>query len=175
MNARLKVVALLGIVFLAASLCRAGQAQQRGPSTPEEHVRAVRVSEKLQVDPLGPDVQSEREWLIKWLIQVPDISVKLCTTFLGDLGDSKSGYPGALIVTMMASQAAFVIEHPDKAKDDNAVYAAGVEGALKAYEAIHRKDSKYKLAQLENLIELREKHKLIEYVRKTATKCKSRS
>jgi hypothetical protein len=57
----------------------------------------------------------------------PYISVKMCTTFLGDVGDSKSGYPGAIIATLLAPEGAFAIEHPDKAKDVDAVYFAGVE------------------------------------------------
>ena len=114
-------------------------AQQRGPSTPEERARAVQTAKSLQADPLAPNLQGDREWLVKWLIEIPDISVKMCSTFLGDLGDSKSGYPGAVIATMLASEAAFVIEHPEKAKDVEAIYLAGVDGALHGYEAILRK------------------------------------
>ena len=99
-------------------------AQQRGPSTPEERARTVQTAKSLQADPLAPSLQGDREWLVKWLIEIPDISVKMCTTFLGDLGDSKSGYPGAIIATMLASEAAFVIEHPEKAKDVEAIYLA---------------------------------------------------
>ena len=85
------------IVFVVATVTvfstQAG-AQQRGPSTPEERARAVQTAKSLQSDPLAPNVQEDREWLVKWLIEVPDISVKMCTTFFGDLGDSKNGYPG---------------------------------------------------------------------------------
>jgi hypothetical protein len=88
---------------------------------------------------------------VKWLIEVPDISVKMCTTFLGDLGDSKSGNPGAIIATMLASQAVFVIDHPDKAKDVDAIYFAGVDGALHGYEAIRLKDASYRLPHLDDL------------------------
>ena len=73
----------------------------------------------------------------------------MCTTFLGDLGESKNGYPGAIIATMLASEAAFVIEHPEKAKDVEAVYFAGVDGALHGYEAIHLKDASYRLPHLD--------------------------
>jgi hypothetical protein len=81
----------------------------------------------------------------------------MCTTFLGDLGDSKSGNPGAIIATMLASEAAFVVEHPDKAKDINAIYFAGVDGALHSYEAIHSKDASYRSSHLDDLIQKRDK------------------
>src|SRR6266481_4360403 len=131
------------VVFVVALLSTIAGAQQRGPSTSEERARAVQTAKALQSDPLAPNVQQDREWLLKWLIEVPDISVKMCTTFLGDLGDSKSGNPGAIIATLLASEAAFVIEHPEKAKDIDAVYFAGVDGALHSYEAIRSKEASY--------------------------------
>jgi hypothetical protein len=147
-------------------------AQQRGPSTPLERARAIQTAKSLQADPLAANLQEDREWLIKWLIEIPDISVKMCTTFLGDLGDSKNGYPGAIIATMLASEAAFVIEHPERAKDVESVYLAGVDGALQGYEAIHKKDISYRLPHLDDLIQKRDQAKLTDYVHATAKKCK---
>jgi hypothetical protein len=147
-------------------------AQQRGPSTPEERARAVQTATSLQSDPLAPNIQQDREWLLKWLIEVPDISVKMCPTFLGDLGDSKSGYPGAIIATLLASETSFVIEHPQKAKDVDAIYFAGVDGALHSYEAIHSKDVSYHPPHLDDLIQKRDQGKLGDYVHATAKKCK---
>jgi len=160
------------VVATVAIFSTLAGAQQRGPSTPAERARAVQVAKSLQSDPLAPNVQEDREWLLKWLIQVPDISVKMCTTFLDDLGDSKSSYPGAIIATMLASEAAFVIEHPDRAKDVDAVYFAGVDGALHGYEAIHSKDASYRVPHLDDLIQKRDQGKLSDYVHATAKKCK---
>lgn len=156
----------LVVVFVAPV-----SAQQRSPSTSEERTRAVQVSKRLRADPLADDVQEDRQWLMTWLIEVPDISVKLCTTLLGDLGDVKNGYPGALIATMMASEAAFVIENPNKTKDSVAVYLAGVNGALDGYRTI-RDNSNYRLPQLDDLSQKREQGKLADYVRNIAKKCK---
>src|SRR5258708_14079637 len=138
---------LFFIAALQASPRQIG-AQQRGPSTPEERARAVQTAKSLQADPLAPNLQGDREWLVKWLIEIPDISVKMCTTFLGDLGDSKSGYPGAIIATMLASEAAFVIEHPEKAKDVEAIYLAGVDGAIHAYQGIQKEEMSDRLPHL---------------------------
>lgn len=161
------------VVFaVAAVFSMQASAQQRGPSTPEERARAVQTAKSLQSDPLAPNLQQDREWLVKWLIEVPDISVKMCTTLLGDLGDSKSRNPGAIIATMLSSEAAFVIEHPDKAKDVDAIYLAGVDGALHGYEAIHSKDASYRLPHLDDLIQKRDQGKLSDYVHATAKKCK---
>jgi len=160
------------IIFVVAVLSMLAGAQQRGPSTPEERARGVQTAKSLQSDPLAPNVQQDREWLLKWLIEIPDISVKMCPTFLGDLGDSKSGNPGAIIATMLASEAAFVIEHPEKSKDVDAVYCAGVDGALHSYEAIHSQDASYRVPHLDDLIQKREQGKLSDFVRATAKKCR---
>jgi hypothetical protein len=160
------------VVVTAEVLSTQAGAQKRGPSTSQERARAVQTAKSLQADPLEPSLQGDREWLVEWLIEIPDISVKMCTTFLGDLGDSKSGYPGAMIATMLATEAAFMIEHPEKAKDIEAVYFAGVNGALRGYEAIHLKDISYRLPHLDELIQKRDQGKLSDYVRTTAKKCK---
>ena len=167
-----KIVACL--FFIAALQVSPTQvsAQQRGPSTPQERARAVQTAKSLQADPLAAETQEDREWLVRWLIEIPDISVKLCTTFLGDLGDSKSGYPGAIIATMLASEGAFVIEHPEKAKDTELIYLAGVDGALNGYQAIRKKDASYRVAHLDDLIQMRDQSKLTQYVHATAKKCK---
>jgi hypothetical protein len=162
----------LSLAVVLAALSTLATAQQRGPSTPEERARAIQTARSLQSDPLDANVQQDREWLVKWLIEVPDISVKMCATFLGDLGDSKSAYPGAIIATMLASEAAFVIEHPDKAKDVNAIYFAGVDGALHSYDAIRSKDAPYRVPHLDDLIQKRDQGKLADYVHATAKKCK---
>lgn len=161
-------VALTVLVALSAQ----AQTQQRGPSTPEERTRAVQTAKSLRTDPLATTTQGDREWLIKWLIEIPDISVKLCSNFLGDLGKSENGYSGAIIASMMASEVSFIIEHPDKTKDSDAVYFAGVEGALDSYQAIQKKELNYHLPHLDELVQKREQGKLKEYVHTTAKTCK---
>ncbi|MGB2589387.1 MAG: hypothetical protein WBG02_13350 [Candidatus Acidiferrum sp.] len=161
---------LLSCLF-SFSPCMA-QSSQRGPSTPDERNRAVQVARKLQADPLSPDVQADREWLIKWLIEIPDISVKLCPNVLGDLGDSKSGKPGALIATMLASETAFVIENPSKSKDLEAIYMAGLEGSLNAYQALRKADAQYHVKHLDDLLSTQEQGKLPQYIKDVKKKCK---
>ena len=151
------------------------RAQQRGPSTSDERTRAVKVAHDLQTDPLSPDRLPDREWLVEWLVEVPDISVPLCHSILGNLGDNKeqNGYPGALVAAEMASEAAFVIEHPEKSKNPASIYLAGADGALNAYQAIRAQDSKFQVTQLDEMIQMRDRGKLAEYVGRAAKKCKT--
>jgi carboxypeptidase Q len=170
MPRHVKLLLVVTIVF--ASLPIHAQSK-RGPSTPEERDRAVQVAKSLRTEPLAARNQDDREWLIRWLIEVPDISISFCSNFLGDLGKSKNGYPGAILASMMASQASLVIEQKEKAADLNSVYLAGVNGALDAYLAIQKKDQKFKLKQMDELLQKREKGTLAEYVNTTAKTCKS--
>jgi hypothetical protein len=45
----------------------------RGLSTPEERAKAIRVARGLERDPLGKDAAANRQWLLNWIIEVPDI------------------------------------------------------------------------------------------------------
>jgi hypothetical protein len=166
---------LVALLLFGLNVSSVGGQQQRGPSTTEERARAVQIAKALRSDPLSDGNTKDREWLVRWLIEVPDISVKLCGGILGDMGDSKkSPYPGALLATMLASEAAYVIENPDKARDNAAVYLAGIEGALDAYQAIRNKDSSFHAKQLDDFSTNREDGKLAEAITSAAKakKCK---
>lgn len=126
----------------------------------------------MESDPLGKQAKDQRSWLVQWLIVVPDISVKACSGLLGPVVGSKKNYAPELFTQTLASAAAFVISNPDKAKDNVAVYMAGLEGALRAYQSILKVQPKANWPFLDDLIEKRKKGELAEYVRQAATHCR---
>jgi len=146
--------------------------QKRGPSTPDERAKAIQFARDLEADPLGPNAKDERAWFTVWLIQVPDISVKFCTDLLGPRSKPESRHAAEISTQMLFSAAAFVIENPKKAKDQQAVYLAGVEGALKSYEAALKKDPEARWPSVDGIIEKRDQGKLDEYVKQAMKKCK---
>ena len=148
-------------------------ADQRGSSTPEERAKALQIIRHLETDPLA-SAKEERQWLTLWLIEVPDIHVKLCVAFFPSLLDEKTKHGGDLVIQSGYSMAAFQIEHPEQSKDENAWYVAGVEGTLRAYEAILQKEPKSRLPVLDALIVKRDAGALVTLVHETATKCKSK-
>ena len=153
-------------------------AQKRGPSTPEERAKAVQLVHALEAEPLHKNGQQARRWLLTWLVDVPEISVTICGDYLAPLYNEKDKerekkYAAEITTQMPFSSAAFIIEHPEQAKDDVAVNKAGLEGSLKAYEAILKIKLAAKWPFLNQLIERRDKGTLEEYVRKiSTTKCK---
>jgi hypothetical protein len=163
----------LMISLLFASPCLAQD--RRGPSTPEERGTAVKAARLLEADPFHKDSKKIREWFTTWLIEVPDISIELCGDYLGPVFGSKKNYSAEIFGQTMFASAAFIIEHPEQAKDKVAVNLAGVEGALKVYEAILKTKPKARWEFLDELIAKRERGELRAYVHEVAqNKCKGK-
>jgi hypothetical protein len=163
----------LAILLTLSAIAVAQKQEQRGPSTPEERSRFVSIAHKFEANPLDPALAKDREWAILWLIQVPDIHTKMCTDVLG-AAYNKEKYSHAPEITaqMLLSSGAFVIENPEKVKDDKAQYVAAAEGVLKAYQAILKTEPDAKSKALDGLLQKQSEGKLAEFVRDSAKKCK---
>jgi hypothetical protein len=160
------------LLFITALRVNSAYSQERGPSRPEERTQAVRFARDLEADPLGPNAGDERSWITLWLIKIPDITVKFCTDLLGLRPNPESSYWSGISTQMLFSGAAFMIENPKKKKDQQAIYLAGVDGALKSYEAILKKEPEARWPFVDELIEKRNQGKLEEYVQQAMKKCK---
>jgi hypothetical protein len=160
------------LLFATASLAQ----NQRGPSTPQERETAVKVARVLETEPFHKDAKKMREWLLIWIIGVPDIHVELCSAYMAPEKPTDKNYGSEIFNQIMFSSAAFIIEHPDQANDRVAVHLAGVEGALKVYETILTTKPKAKSAFYDGLLEKRNKDALRAFVDEaTNTKCKSKT
>ena len=167
----LKMKSLL-IVGLALIFCAfSASAQKRGPSTPEERARAVEMATFLETMPLAKEAKDYRAKLLFFLAEVPDITVKLCTNVLGESKRVKGDYDSELVGQMAYSQAKFVIEHPNKAQDDVAVYLAGVEGVLRTWQAIKTAKPKAKFPLMDELLQKQQAGTLAEYVNSGMSGC----
>ena len=152
---------------------RLGRAQNRGPSTPEERKRAVEIATLLENDPLNKDAKALSQELLVFLIQVPDISVHLCSNVLGDYKKIKGDYAPIITAQLSFSQARFIIEHPDQANDEYQEYLAGVEGVLRTYQNIKRAKPKVKIDPLEDLLAKQQAGQLGEFVKTAMARCKT--
>jgi hypothetical protein len=123
----------------------------------------------MEEAPLDPSLRQEREWALLWLVEVPDITAEVCTASLGDFMKKKYKYSSE-IVELTFSSGAFIIEHPDQAKDINAQRVAAVEGGLKAYQSILKEKPGAKSKPLDDLLEKQHSGKLAEYVKETSSK-----
>ena len=170
----LKSLRRLGVAaaFVACAL-QPRHAEARGPSTPEERAQFVALVRLLERDPLAENANATRQQLREWMIEVPDIRFKVCPDLLGHaLGDDYP-YSRELNLQVVLSGAVLTIEHPGEARDDVAVYTAGVEGALRAYEVLVKSRPDAHLAALDDLLEKRDRGELVDHIARLAKeKCK---
>ena len=169
---RVIAIATLVLGFFVAQAARAQQPpQQRGPSTAEERTRAVKVAHQLEDDPLAKDAKDNREWVIQWIVDIPDITVNVCFEYFGKMPNPPRGHSKEIVRQMIISSAAFMIEHPDKVKDEQAIATAGLLGSLKAYQTILKGESDARWPYLDKVVQMRDQGKLDEFVSDTRRKC----
>jgi hypothetical protein len=166
----IRVIAI-ATLFLGVGLLQPARAQDRGPSTPEERSKAVKIAHDLEQDPLAKGAKEQRAWVIRWIIAIPDITVNVCFEYFGKLPPPPRGHSEEIKKQMVISSAAFMIEHPEKAKDEQAVALSGLIGSLKAYEAILKQDPSARWPYVDKLIHMRDQGKLDEHVSETRRKC----
>lgn len=154
--------AILPLVILLFALASFAQDSTRGPSTRAERDRAVKVSHQLEADPLSPQLRDDRDWLLRWIDAVPDITISVCI----DPADANSNYRYSRELTLqkLFSSAAFIIETSTRSRDDLSVEAAGVEGALKAYQSILKKNPQAHSTYWDRLLKKRDDGTLRDYV-----------
>lgn len=147
-------------------------AAARGPSTPAERKRAVEVTRRLERAPLAPDADGDRMWLLKWIIDIPDINIRGCSGPLDALAqDDGSRHGRKLYAQSMFGMASFLIEHPRQKDDWVAVQTAGVESTLRAYQSMVQADPSARWEELDTLLETRRQGKLRDVVEQTMEGC----
>jgi len=162
---------LLGLFTARTGHAQTQQQPQRGPSTAEERTRAVKVARELEDDPLAKDAKDKRKWVIQWIVEIPDITVSECSEFFGKMSKPARPHAQEIIFQMDISSAAFMIEHPEKAKDEQAVATAGLLGSLKVYQSIVKQEPDARWPYLDKIIQMRDQGQLDEYISDTRRKC----
>ncbi len=152
-----------GALLLSGAIHAAG----RGPSTPEEQKQALEYIHQWQADPLGPNAKDEFAWVLKWMADVPDLSIHMCSVLdklpKGDKKDSATIFGGAFM-----AQVAFIIENPDKRSDRLAELEAGVKGSLSVYELLLKTNPKDCQPYLDELIQRSDAGTLSDFVKQRA-------
>jgi len=146
-------------------------AQDAGPPPTDERARVVKIARHLERDPIGKEAPELRKWVLTWLIDHPELDFSVCTEFLVPLLKSDHKYSSEINLQMIASGGAFVIEHPDKMHDNDAVYLASLEGSLAVYESILKAVPEARWKFLDDLLVRRDKGTLPEYIAKKKKDC----
>jgi hypothetical protein len=167
----------VSLILLLLSLVSFAQDEpKRAPSTKEERQRFLALTRKLEQNPLDKSLYAEKTWAKKWLEDVPDINVNICAPLLFGMEfvAEQNKYTPQLSYQATFGSAAYIIEHPDKAGDMDAQFLAGVESALKSYNAIVKSQPDAKSKSLDALLEKQKQGKLAEFVRTASKGCQDK-
>ncbi|HET8892450.1 MAG TPA: hypothetical protein VFQ41_26380 [Candidatus Angelobacter sp.] len=149
----------------------AAPAQTTDAAAAEQHQRVVAIAHKLEATPLDQALFPEREWAKQWVIQNPDVRIRMCMQLLPDLRRPRYKFRAEILDQMMLSSAAFLIEHPDKTGDHLAENVGGLQGVLKAYSAIVKINPDARVQALDDMLERQSRGKLAEFARETIKAC----
>lgn len=161
------------ILFLLFSLLTlTGVVASGSPSTSEERQRVLAIAHKLEAAPLDQTLYPERDWAKQWVIENPDVRIKICNALLVELRRPRYKFRQELNDQLMLSSAAFLIEHPDQRGDHLAEEVAGMQGVLKAYAAILKSNPDVRSQPLDNVLQKQSQGKLVDWVRETIKFCR---
>ena len=162
------LVAILLSLLVATALSAAAR---RGPSTPEERTRAIELVRLLESEPWSDEAPAARDWLKKFIIEIPDLTVKHCLSLLGSKAE-REGIPESLLFQSTFSNLAFLLENPGQSAGSTATFLAGIEGALRSYRASTEHASLEPVLRFEYLEGLRQGGDLEPYIRGKARHCR---
>jgi len=162
---------ILPTLLLLLSLF-AFSAQSRDPASAEQRQRVIAIAHKLEATPLDQTLFPEREWARQWVIENPDVRIRMCLQLLPDLRRPRYKFRPEILNQMMLSSAAFLIEHPDKAGDHLAENVGGLQGVLKAYAAIVKSNPDARVQALDDMLEKESRGKLVEFAREAIKACR---
>jgi hypothetical protein len=171
----MKITTLLAALFALLVCATPGFAQTKAHSSPEERQRFVTIVHNLERTPLDPALGRDRSWAIRWLTDVPDISVSVCSDPLGGVIGEKYAHAGEITVQYIFGMAALIIENPGTANDVDAQQLAGVESALKAYRVMRGARPDEQSPALEKLLGMQGRGELPDFVRNAYRECKAKS
>jgi hypothetical protein len=134
--------------------------------------RLIKTTKTLEEKPLDKDAKNIRSWALTWVIQTDKVSVTVCSLLISGI-DKKYKYSGEVFGQYTLGMAAFKLGNPEKANEENTVQLAGIESALRSYEAMLKEQPKAKNAFLDELLAKRADDSLAKHVAENNCKPKS--
>ena len=140
------------------------ETEENQEPTPEERSYAIHLTHKLETDPLSLDSSAARAWLDQWWNEIPDITVRPCN-LIDSPNHEPNPYAEELYKQITYSEGAFILQSSAKVPDSDALFLAGMQGSLRAYESIVRQTPSARSLFIEDLLAQRESGQLSGTVR----------
>jgi hypothetical protein len=115
-----------------------------------EKENVIAAARALETAPLDKNSSKIAERALKWTIETDEIHLIACGGTFSTFSDKKNKQSPLMTMSYMIGMAAYKLENPSA--DENAVQLAGLETALKAYEAAVKEKPKTKSDQVEALL-----------------------
>lgn len=162
----------ISVLSLSIFACLAVSVRAARPvSTLEERQHAVQVTRALEEQPASDDANDTRLRLVMWYGTISDIKVPVCD-LLGPKPHGEHLIYAQLVLQQMLGAGAFMIEHPDQAKDLAATQTGGLLSALRVYESFSKLSPQARLAYVDGLLKKRDGGALQGYVADSVQKQK---
>jgi hypothetical protein len=168
---RAKAGRIVGLMVLLLCWLAGGARGDRGPATPQEREKALKLVHQLETDPFGKKARDARRWLALWMVQVPGRKVQYCPEVLGGTLQVRQRVRNEIVAQVTYSSLAFALENPGKASSAVEVHRAGVLGALRTYEAMLAGEPGTRSPLLDGLIKKRNDGTLDAYLAETVKAC----
>ncbi len=161
---RRRALQLFALVSLFGALTTSAFAQApRGPSTPEERARVVKLADESRKDPLAVHA-ADGAWLEQWINDVPDYILKPEAVAMWCKRTAKGEMRKIIQFQYSASAMGYQIKHnlPEAktAPEMAAVDLAGLDGVLAAYEVLLAKDEANRSPKMDEAVARRNKGEL---------------
>jgi hypothetical protein len=146
----------LSILFFCAVFIAVAATTSFAQTEKENVVAAARA---LETAPLASGTSKMAERALKWTVETTEISLIACGNTFTLFSDPKNKDASSLMTMgYMIGMAAYKIQNPTK--DENSIQLAGLETALKAYEAALKEKPKTKSEKADALLGQRSKGEL---------------
>ena len=168
---RAGIGATLLLSYLLAAAAGSAEAATRGPSTQEERDKVVRLAATLEAQPWSEEAPANRQWILTFLSEAPDLTVKRCLSLFGGPAERAAIRP-ELLDQQLYSGAAYNFQHPDENPGSTGSFVAGLQGALNAYSAWRAHGGIDAVPLLDELVRLQKAGELERYVRERGRNCR---
>lgn len=163
--------ALVTVVLVVVMTLASAWAEPR-KSTPKERQRIVDLSKQYEKNILAPEAKKLASEVFDWWVEVPDVTLNWCSELLTDEMPQDQDLAGAVRLQGLVAGGVFVLEHPQQASDDRAIWIAGLEGVVRAYQNLLELDQGHRDDFLDKLVEIGSAGKLGEYVDTHSEECR---
>jgi len=161
-------LALPALLLTVAAPCFA---QGSTTSSAEDKAQALALVKQLEDDPLASGADNARQWLTSFVVNAPDLFISTCPELLGPLNNQGRNGAQEIVGQLYFGNAAWAIQNPEQALDRAAVYAGGLESAIRVYESLLKQKPRWKWPILEDLRSRAKKGTLLDYVNQHIDKC----